>query len=119
MTTQQIADRLVALCRTGEYIKAQEELYHPEAISIEPDGAPVKEARGLQALKDKEKQFSEMIEEMHGSSVSDPLVADDHFAVRMSLDVTFKGAERSKSTEIAVYQVAEGKIIKEEFFFNP
>ncbi|HZX75545.1 SnoaL-like domain-containing protein [Lysobacter sp.] len=34
----QVAQRLVELCRTGQYDQAQQELYAEDAISIEGDG---------------------------------------------------------------------------------
>src|ERR1700759_1509724 len=40
MTTEQIAARLVELCRKGEYEQAQKELYADDAESVEAPGAP-------------------------------------------------------------------------------
>jgi hypothetical protein len=36
MNTKQIAERLVALCRKGEWETAQKELFADDAVSIEP-----------------------------------------------------------------------------------
>ncbi|WP_044206787.1 nuclear transport factor 2 family protein [Flammeovirga sp. OC4] len=119
MTIKEIAHRLVELCRIGEFEKAQTELFADDCVSIEPDGAPVKEVKGLDGLAEKGKQFMDMMEP-HGFSVSDPIVADDFFSCTIMMDATFKPTgQRSKSTEIAVYEVKDGKIIKEEFFFRP
>ena len=46
MTTKQVADRLVELCRQGKIFETQEELYADDCISIESDNAPVKEVKG-------------------------------------------------------------------------
>jgi hypothetical protein len=35
----------------------------------------------------------------------------------MGMDVTMKGQGRSKMDEIAVYEVKDGKIVKEQFFY--
>jgi limonene-1,2-epoxide hydrolase len=35
----------------------------------------------------------------------------------MGMDVTMKGAGRINMEEIAVYEVKDGKIVKEQFFF--
>ncbi|NME70652.1 nuclear transport factor 2 family protein [Flammeovirga aprica] len=119
MTIKEIASRLVELCRIGEFEKAQQELFAEDCVSIEPDGAPVKEVKGLQGLAEKGKQFMEMMEP-HGFSVSDPVIADDFFSCSLMMDATFKPTgQRTKSTEIAVYEVKNGKIVKEEFFFKP
>jgi hypothetical protein len=40
MTTTEIAERLVALCRENKYEQAQTELYSDDAVSIEPEGSP-------------------------------------------------------------------------------
>jgi hypothetical protein len=50
--------------------------------------------------------------------VSDPLVADDYFAVTYTMDITYKGWPRVQETELAVYHVQDGKIIKEEYLYN-
>jgi hypothetical protein len=35
----------------------------------------------------------------------------------MGMDETFKGMGRNKMDEIAVYEVRDGKIVKEQFFY--
>ena len=51
-------------------------LYGENIVSIEPDGAPVKEVRGLEAVRQKTAHFNSMVAEMHGMEISEPLVAD-------------------------------------------
>ena len=117
MTTQQVADRLVELCRQGQIFPAQEELYADDAVSIEPDIAPVKEVRGKKAIYDKGQLFQSMIVEFHGAQISDPLVAGRYFTIKWLMDVTMKDRGRSTMEEICLYEVKEGKIISEQFFF--
>ena len=62
--------------------------------------------------------FRSMVEEVHGGYCSEPIVAGNHFAIAMGMDVTMKGQGRSTMDEIAVYQVKNGKITKEQFFFE-
>jgi hypothetical protein len=57
-----------------------------------------------------------MVEEMHGGSVSEPLVAENTFAFVMSMDMTMKGKGRMNVGELCVYQVKDGKIVSEQFF---
>ena len=38
LTTQEVANRLVSLCREGKFVDAIQELYAPLVVSIEPDG---------------------------------------------------------------------------------
>ena len=62
--------------------------------------------------------FSSMVEEMHGGWVSEPQVAGNFISFGMGMDVTMKGGVgRMKMDEIAVYEVKDGKIVKEQFFF--
>ena len=119
MTTQEVAKKLVELCRNGENLKAINELYAEHILSVEPYGAQVKEVEGKQAVIEKELQFFGMIKEVHLSEVSDPLVADNFFSVRMKMIMTLKGLGRINRDEICVYQVENGEIVREEFFFTP
>jgi hypothetical protein len=118
MTTQQIADRLVQLCRKGDFEKAQKELFAEEAISIEQQATPgfEKETKGLAAILEKGKQFGTMVEETHSVSISDPIVAGNAIALSLNLDATMKGSGRSTMSEVCVYEVKGGKIISEQFF---
>jgi hypothetical protein len=117
MTTNEIALRLVALCRAGHWKTAQQELFAADAVSIEPDATPgfEKETRGMAAITEKGKRFEEMVETMHALTVSDPLVAGNSFACTMILDVTMKGQPRMQLAELCVYEVKEGKIVSEQF----
>lgn len=117
MTTQQIAERLVALCRDAKWETAQRELYADNAISIEPYATPGfdKETKGLAQIVEKGRRFSAGVETLHSLEVSDPLVAGNAFACMMRMDVTMKGEGRMNMAEICVYQVKDGKIVSEEF----
>jgi hypothetical protein len=117
MNTQEIANRLVALCREGEFEKAQKELFANDAISIEPYATPdfQKETKGLDAILEKGQKFSSMVEKYHDMEVSEPLLADNAFAVKMSMDLTMKGKGRMNMSELCVYQVKDGKIVAESF----
>lgn len=117
MTTQQVADRLVALCRKGEIQKAMEELYADSIVSNEPAHAPTKSASGKKAVFEKGAQFASMIETRHGGSFSEPIVGGRYFSVAMMLDATFKGQGRMVFDEICVYEVKDGKIVWEQFYF--
>jgi len=118
MTTQEIANRLVELCKQGQFSQAVEELFADDAISLEQEGAPMPRVEGKANILKKGEKFSEMVEEYYGGEVSDPLVSSDFFAVMMVQDIKYKGQERRKEDEICLYQVKEGKIISEQFFYN-
>jgi hypothetical protein len=117
MTTQEIANRLVEICRSGEWEKAQRELYAEDAVSKEPYATPAfeKETKGLQAIFDKGRKFDSMIDTLHSLSVSDPIVAENSFACILDMDITMKQQGRMHMKELCIYKVKDGKIIEEEF----
>jgi predicted ester cyclase len=117
MTTEQIARRLVEICRTGDFETAQKELFSKDAVSIEPYGTPEfeKETKGLDAIPSKNQKFNDMVQETHSMYVSEPLVSAQSFAVIMRMEITMKGKERMDMSELCVYEVKEGKIISESF----
>ncbi len=119
MDTQEVANKLVQYCRMGQYTEAQEELYADNAVSIEPEGSPNPNVSGIDAIREKAKQWAEMVEEVHGGEISDPIVAGNFFSLVMKNDVTFKGMGRATIEEISVYEVQNGKIVKEQFFYQP
>ena len=120
MTTKDVASRFQALANEGKFQAIQDELFSQDAESIEPASGisiGMKNAQGLDAIREKGKLFNEQVEEMHGGYSSDPVVGGDYFSVAMGMDVTMKGAGRMNLDEIAVYEVKDGKIIKEQFFY--
>ena len=118
MSTSDVAKRFNELAQRGQWDQIQTELFADNAVSVEPENSPgLKTVEGLAAIKQKGKQFEEMVEEMHGGYSNEPIVAGNHFAVAMGMDVTMKGMGRTKMDEIAVYEVKDGKIVKEQFFY--
>lgn len=118
MTTQEVANKYVAYMQTGKFQEAYDELYAPNAISIEPDGTPTPRSEGMEAIHAKAAMWESMVEEAHGGGCSEPLVAGNHFTVTMWNDSTMKGRGRHKMEEVCVYEVQDGKIVKEQFFYG-
>ena len=118
MTTQDIANRLKELFNEGKWVEAQTELFSEDVESIEPAHSPgLKTVKGLDAIKKKAEDFNNMLEEMHGGWVSEPVVAGNFIAFGMGMDATYKGMGRQKMDEICLYEVKDGKIVKEQFFY--
>lgn len=119
MTTQDVAQKLVNLCREGQFEKAQKELYSQDAVSLEPAGTPNAESKGLDALLKKAEMFNNDFE-VHSNVVSDPVVADNFFSITMKLDATHKpSGQKMPMEEVCVYEVKDGKIVLEQFFYSP
>ncbi len=119
METKEIAKKLVELCKQGDFEKPYRELYSPKIVSIENDGkAEGAYVEGFAGIQKKGEWWEDNFE-VHSTEVSDPLVADNWFSVRFIMDTTHKpSGQRSKMSEIAVYEVKEGKIVKEQFFYD-
>lgn len=118
MTTSEIAGHLVELCRKGDFEKAQKDLFSNDAISIEPHATQDfgKETKGLDAILEKGKKFSTMVDDTHNIEISEPLIASNSFACTLNMDVTMKGQGRMAMKELCVYEVKDGKIVSERFF---
>jgi len=118
MTTQDVANRLHELFKENTWMEAQQELFSEDAESIEPEHSPgLKTVKGIDAITKKGEEFNNMVEEMHGGYSSEPIVAGNYIAVAMGIDATYKGMGRQKMDEIALYEVKDGKIVKEQFFY--
>lgn len=118
MTTQEVANRLVELCRQSLYMEAAIELYSEDIISIEPDGAPHPRVQGMEAIAKKGEAWREMMHEILSSEISDPLVAENFFSVAMKSKVRMKDDSVIDMQEICVYQVVGGKVVEEQFFYT-
>ena len=121
MTTQQVADRYYELAEQLKWAEIQHELYGQDIVNKEPEhaiamGVPTV-TKGLEAVKAKGEARRKLIEEIHGQSCSKPVTGGKFFSVSMSRDVTFKGKPRVNLEEIAVFEVEDGKIVSEQFFY--
>jgi hypothetical protein len=117
MTTEQIARRLKELCDQGQFEHALKELFSTDAESIEPNESPdfARETKGINAILAKGKKWNEMVTEQHSFKISEPLIANDSFALTMHIDVTMKGRGRMNHKELCIYKVSGGKIVSEQF----
>lgn len=119
--TTAVAHELVDLCRAGRNGEAIEKLYSEKIVSIEPTGSAdmPAEMKGIDAVRGKHHWWTENMV-VHSANVSGPFVGEDEFAVYFNYETTFKPTgQRSTMKEMAKYTVADGKIVKEEFFYTP
>ena len=119
MTTQEIANRLVELCGKGDFETCYKELYSPQIRSIEQENSGWETVQGFDELAKKGAKWKESIKEFHGQEIGTPIVADNHFALPWTTKVTFTGQnEPVEFSELCVYEVNDGKIVKEQFFYR-
>ncbi|UUZ63995.1 nuclear transport factor 2 family protein [Polaromonas sp. P1-6] len=119
MSTLDIANKLVDLCRQGKNEEALSTLYAEDAVSVEvvAMAGGSQEARGLAAIRAKgEWWFTN--HEIHSASVTGPWPHGNRFIVGFQYDVTNKpSGRRMKMDEVGLYTIENGKIVREEFFY--
>ena len=119
MTTKEVGQKLIELCTSGHFFEAIDTLYADDIVSVEAAESPMfaREIRGIDGVRDKNKRWSDA-NEVHSVRADGPWPHQDRFAVRWYFDTTPKGGQRTSFDEIAVYTVRDGKIVKEEFFYD-
>ena len=122
MDMKEIAEELVAGCREGRVMENLDKLYATDAVSLEAmagDGDLPREIVGRDAIRGKHEWWYAN-HEVHSSEIEGPFPhGDDRFAVFFVYDITDKvRGQRIAAREIGVYHVADGKIVREEFFYG-
>ncbi|PJE36860.1 hypothetical protein CVM52_09800 [Pseudooceanicola lipolyticus] len=120
MTLKDIAGELVAGCRENRAKENLPKLYAKDAVSVEAqdmDGSG-RETTGVDAIRGKHEWWESNME-VTGGTISDPMLhGDDRFAVIFEMQGKEKATGKSfDMKEVAVYHVADGKIVREEFFY--
>jgi hypothetical protein len=122
MDVNEVARRLVELCRQGKNLEALS-LYAPDAVSVEAMGNETMPAvmKGVDAIRGKgEWWFAN--HEIHRASAKGPFPNGDRFAVIFDYDVTPKAGpmagKRMAMEEVALYTVEGGRVVREEFFYS-
>jgi len=120
MTPFEIGTKLVALCQAGNAAEAITTLYAPNIVSVEALALPggERESTGIPACLEKGKAFRDR-HEIHSASIAGPFPHDERFAVVFRYDATVRATgHREEMSEVALYTVKSGKIVREEFFYG-
>lgn len=118
MDTQAVATKWKEMCEQGKGLDCINELYAENVVSREMPGMPGEVTTGKQNVWNKSKQWLESVEDFHASSISEPVVAGNFYTVKMAFDCTFKERGRQQMEEVCVYEVKDGKIASEQYFYN-
>lgn len=117
MSTEEVAKKVTELVRKQAWYEALETLYGNDIVSVEAfsaGGGPT-ETRGKEGVRGKIDWWVNAME-VHSFKASEPFVGHDRFVVQYDADVTDKKTkERRKLSEVGVYTVKNGKIVREEF----
>jgi ketosteroid isomerase-like protein len=118
MTIQEIAARFHELAQQEKWFEIQDEFFPENVKSIDPADSPYfGYAEGKAAVRKKGEDFVKKIEAVHSASTTAPLVSGNHFAVGREMDITVQGYGRIQINEIMLYEVKDGQIISEQFFY--
>jgi len=117
MNKEEVAKKVVELTRKQAWKEAIESLYSKDIVSVEArameGGSP--ESRGIEAVRGKTDWWVNNMD-VHSAKVSGPFVAHDRFVVQYDIDATDKNSKkRMQMSEVGVYTVKDGKIVREEF----
>ena len=117
MSTQEVAEKVVELVRQQAWYKALDTLYDKDIVSVEASasGGESAEKRGIDQVRGKIDWWLNAME-VHSFTAEGPFVAHDRFVVQYDADVTEKNSKkRFQLSEVGVYTVKNGKIVREEF----
>ena len=117
MSTQEVAEKVVELVRQQAWYKALDTLYDKDIVSVEASASEGESAekRGIDQVHGKIDWWLNAME-VHSFTAKGPFVAHDRFVVQYDADVTEKNSKkRFQLSEVGVYTVKNGKIVREEF----
>lgn len=118
MTTREVADRFNELAQQEKWFEIQEEFFADNVKSIDPPNSPyMGYAEGKADVRKKGEDFVKKIEAVHSLYTSEPLVTANHFVVVREKDLTVQGHGRIQINELMLYEVKDGKIVLEQFFY--
>jgi ketosteroid isomerase-like protein len=121
--TLEVGKKLVDLCRAGKTMDAVNSLYATNIVSEEAQASPSMPQRmeGIAAVRGKDEWWVNN-HEIHKVEADGPWPHGDRFIVRFHFEVTPKAGpmtgKRMNLDEAALYTVKDGKIVREEFFYQ-
>jgi len=117
-TTQEVAARFHELAQQEKWFEIQDEFFSEDVRSMDPPNSPYfGYAEGKAAVRKKGEDFGGRIEAVHSLSTTEPLVTGNHFAVGREKDITVKPHGRIQIRQIMMYEVRDGQIVLEQFFY--
>ena len=118
MTTQEIAERFDELARQEQWFEIQDEFFADNVRSVDPPDSPYFGcAEGKDAVRKKGEDFVKKIKEVHKTYTTHPVVGGNHFAVGRNVDITVEGFGRITIDQVMLYEVKDGEIVSEQFFY--
>ena len=116
MSDHPIARRFVEMCNNLQNFEVMRTMYAPDIVSVEGDGT---ETIGQQPVIHKSELWQGQ-NTIHSEKARGPYFnGPNTFAVHFTFDVTRKATgKRETIEEVGVYTVKNGKIVREQFFYD-
>lgn len=119
-----VGQKLVEMLNAGQEKQVLEQLYSRDIVSLELPGGPPdmpSKFEGMDALLKKHEWWNAN-NTVHGMTMKGPFPHGDRFILFYTMDITAKTGpmanQRMTFEEAALYTVAGGKIVKEEYFYT-
>ena len=117
LTTQEVAARFHELAQQEKWFEIQDEFFTENVRSTDPPNSPYfGYAEGKEAVRKKGEVFR-ADRGVSQSSTTAPLVSGNYFAVGREKDITVKPHGRIQISQIMLYEVKDGQIVLEQFFY--
>jgi len=118
LTTEEVAARFNELAQQEKWFEIQDEFFADNVRSVDPPNSPYfGYAEGKDAVRKKGEDWVKRVEAVHRTYTTEPVVGGNHFAVGREVDITVQGFGRIKIDEIMLYEVKDGQIVLEQFFY--
>jgi hypothetical protein len=118
LTPKEVAARFDQLAQQEKWFEIQDELFADNVRSVEPPTAKhLATVEGKAAVRKKAEDWIKRVEQLHSSYTTAPVVGGNYFSAGRVLDITVRGLGRIKIDEIMLYEVRDGQIVLEQFFY--
>jgi hypothetical protein len=118
MTTAEVASRFNELAREEKWFEIQEELFAENVRSVEPsDSRFLENAEGKVPVRLKGEAWVRRVTAAHRLHTTPPVVGGNYFTVGREVDITVDGHGRIQINQIMLYEVKNGEIVLEQFFY--
>jgi ketosteroid isomerase-like protein len=116
MPTRERVRDFISLVERGEYVKAIEDFYHPDA-SMQENGQPPR--KGRQALIEHERAVLADLQAMRTRRVETLLVDGDRVVINWVFEMTGRDGQARTLDELALQIWVGDRIAVERFYYDP
>lgn len=118
LTIQEVVNRFNELAKQEKWFEIQDELFSEDVKSTDPANSPYfGYAEGKAAVRKKGEDFIKTIQDFHGAHTTEPVIGGNYFSVGREVDITVQEFGRIQINQIMLYEVRNGQIISEQFFY--